>query len=241
MDMQDKDLDKLFQSALENYTVDPSATVWAGIENRLNTGKPKRSLIALLGIAAGLILFISAGILFIPKEFRTTRLQGSALLRIKPKVNTNLVVAHTKPAVKQNNGAGYAIKTPVNTFVAINKIKIKKQIAGHNLAAVTQDMNVINPVVPDTATRILIEPVTDPAPVFAAVSPIMPIQIATENIKVITLVKKHKIRSLGDVFNAMIGAVDKREDKILEFSNNDEDDATITGVNLGIIKLKKGK
>ena len=54
-------------------------------------------------------------------------------------------------------------------------------------------------------------------------------------------VKKHRIRSLGDVLNVVIAAVDKREDKFIEFSNTDEDDATITGLNLGIIKVKKEK
>jgi hypothetical protein len=52
-------------------------------------------------------------------------------------------------------------------------------------------------------------------------------------------VKKRRIRSLGDLINVVVSKVDKRKDKIIEFSNTDDDEATITGVNLGIIKIKK--
>jgi hypothetical protein len=76
-------------------------------------------------------------------------------------------------------------------------------------------------------------------PVFASTPQVIPTQVATANKQ--APAKKHKIRSLGDVFNVMIAAVDKRKDKIIEFSNTDGDDATITGVNLGIIKVKKEK
>ena len=94
-------------------------------------------------------------------------------------------------------------------------------------------------VLPDTATRILPKHV-DETPAFASIkSTVVPTEVAT--VQPTQPVKKHKIRSLGDVFNVMISAVDKRKDKIIEFSNTDEDDATITGVNLGIIKVKKEK
>ncbi len=42
MDMQDKDLDKLFQSALDDYEIAPSAEAWMGITEKLDAGKNKR-------------------------------------------------------------------------------------------------------------------------------------------------------------------------------------------------------
>jgi hypothetical protein len=39
--------------------------------------------------------------------------------------------------------------------------------------------------------------------------------------------------------NVVIAAVDKRKDKVIEFSNTDGDESSITGINLGIIKIKK--
>jgi hypothetical protein len=106
------------------------------------------------------------------------------------------------------------------------------------LASATHKQEVIKPVVPDTATKIMAKHIEE-VPVFASTPQVIPTQVATANKQ--APAKKHKIRSLGDVFNVMIAAVDKRKDKIIEFSNTDGDDATITGVNLGIIKVKKEK
>jgi hypothetical protein len=91
----------------------------------------------------------------------------------------------------------------------------------------------------DTATSI------SPKPTIIDIEKTQPVLIAQVPSKAAPVVakpvKKHRIRSLGDVFNVVIAAVDKRKDKVIEFSNTDEDDATITGLNLGFIKVKKEK
>jgi hypothetical protein len=55
--------------------------------------------------------------------------------------------------------------------------------------------------------------------------------------------KKKKIRSLDDLLNVVIAKVDKRENKIIVFGSNDDDDnkdiVNVTSVNLGPIKVKK--
>lgn len=54
---------------------------------------------------------------------------------------------------------------------------------------------------------------------------------------------KHKrIRSIGDVVNLVMAKVDKREDKLIQFTDSDDgDESNVTGINLGIINLKKEK
>ena len=49
---------------------------------------------------------------------------------------------------------------------------------------------------------------------------------------------KYKMHSLGDLINAVVAKVDKRKDKFIEFTDKDEE-SLITGVNLGIFKIKK--
>lgn len=53
--------------------------------------------------------------------------------------------------------------------------------------------------------------------------------------------KKHGLNSIGDLINVVVAKVDKRQDKVIEFSNTDDDESTITGLNLGIVKVKKDK
>jgi hypothetical protein len=54
-------------------------------------------------------------------------------------------------------------------------------------------------------------------------------------------VKKHGIRSFGDLINVVVAKVDKRQDKLIVFSNTDGDESTITAINLGFVKMKTDK
>jgi hypothetical protein len=262
MDMQDKDLDKLFQSALDGYEIEPSAKVWSGITEELNAGKRKRSLAPFLSVAAGVILLATAGLLFIPKEVKVTKSKADRVAAVKQSLKPAAPVAETiadvQPIAQQNKKNGVAVIAPVNSLAGVKIYKahrkpviektitagpaqtqdIVKQNDQPVLASATHKQEVIKPVVPDTATKIMAKHIEE-VPVFASTPQVIPTQVATANKQ--APAKKHKIRSLGDVFNVMIAAVDKRKDKIIEFSNTDGDDATITGVNLGIIKVKKEK
>ncbi|GAA3977946.1 hypothetical protein [Mucilaginibacter dorajii] len=257
MDMQDKELDKLFQSALDDYEIEPSAKVWEGITETLDEGKRRRMWIPFLGVAAGIVLLVTAGLLFMPKEEVVVKPKSNAIAKVTVPVKTPSVIkfAPVAPAIiQQNKNSRGAVIAQVNPLAAtrVNKVrqaasqvKDDKSIAIKQneqpvLASANVSKEVIKAVVPDTVTPIMAKQIVDEAPVFASIKPlVVPAQAAAT--RPTAPVKKHKIRSLGDVFNVMIAAVDKRKDKIIEFSNTDEDDATITGVNLGIVKIKKEK
>ena len=48
-------------------------------------------------------------------------------------------------------------------------------------------------------------------------------------------------QALGGLINLVIAKVDKREDKIIEFDESDEDESNLTALNLGILKIKRNK
>lgn len=253
--MQGKDLDKLFQSALDDYEVAPSAKVWAGIAEELNAGKRKKAWIPFLSAAAGIVLLITAGLLFIPKEVKVIKPKADGIAKTKQ------VVPQTATDVQQANQTSkkpHQVAAAPATSLAANKLNHTHTPAGAAkpaiaqvpdeavkpadqpvLASATNKQEVRIPVLPDTTTKIVVKHI-DETPVFASIKPpVAPVQLITA--KQTPPVKKRRIRSLGDVFNVVIAAVDKRKDKFIEFSNTDEDDATITGVNLGILKIKKEK
>src|SRR4051812_18249210 len=100
MDMQDKDLDKLFQSALDDYEIAPSAAVWMGITEKLDAGKNKRKWVPFLSIAAGLVLLLTIGTLFITKQ-----------VKVDPTKKDDNVLVKNSPVVKP-------VQTPVTPVVA---------------------------------------------------------------------------------------------------------------------------
>jgi hypothetical protein len=258
MDMRDNELDKLFQSAINDHEIEPSAHVWTDITARLDADKRKRSLVPFLSIAAGIMLLVTIGILFIPKAVQVND-QHSSKKMAKNTLPVNKVNPVVRQADQQNKNDKKVVIAPVNSLASVKNIKegkgtvphkeaigpeqkpdITKPTAEPELVLATRGNDLVNPVVPDIDNAI--KPTVDNVHVLESKPQLTAMQLPPVNkTKAAAPVKRHRIRSLGDVFNVMIAAVDKREDKIIEFSNTDEDDATITGVNLGIIKVKKEK
>jgi hypothetical protein len=264
MDMQDKELDRLFQQKLDDLEIQPSGQVWQSISAELNAGRRKVIVLPLLSAAAGVILLITAGILFIPKQPVKHNDQHHPTEIVKTHQPVKQTVAVTvapvvPPTPAQNKVPVNPVIAPVNTIAHVSKTKTRSNLmpsvqqpltpAQSPVPAHTDEPLLANapsvdyPVVkagaPDTATRI------SPKPTIIDIEKTQPVLIAQVPSKAASVVakpvKKHRIRSLGDVFNVVIAAVDKRKDKVIEFSNTDEDDATITGLNLGFIKVKKEK
>ncbi len=262
MDMQDKELDRLFQQKLDNLEIKPSARVWQGIGAELNTDKRKRILLPLLSAAAGIILLITAGILFIPKQpVKHNNQRNSTEIAKTHEPVKQPVAVKTEPVVPpapaQNKVTANPVIVPVNSIAHVNKTKlnltpsIQQPVVTAQPPAIAHadepllasapaaDYHVVKTDAPDTAINIspklTIINSEKNQPVLIAQTPAQSAPATARP------AKKHRIRSLGDVFNVVIAAVDKRKDKVIEFSNTDEDDATITGLNLGFIKVKKDK
>ena len=51
--------------------------------------------------------------------------------------------------------------------------------------------------------------------------------------------EKKGIRNVGDLINYVVDKVDKREDKILKFKTDDDDNSSLIGINIGMIKFNK--
>jgi hypothetical protein len=260
MDMQDKELDRLFQQKLDDLEIQPSAGVWQGISSELNADRRKGILLPLLSAAAGVILLITAGILFIPKQPVKHNDPSITIVKthqpVKPPVPVKIEPV-VPPAPAQNKVPVNPVIAPVNNIAHVNKTKTNLTPSVQQPVVIAQppaavhadepllanapavDYHVVKTDAPDTATRI------SPKSAIINSEKGLPVLIAQTPVQAAPTtarpVKKHRIRSLGDVFNVVIAAVDKRKDKVIEFSNTDEDDATITGLNLGFIKVKKEK
>lgn len=251
--MQDKEFDNVFSSKLDDFEVEPSKAVWQGINDGLGNNNRKK-ILPFLGIAASIIVLIAAGVVFFTQKTTVVKpravkdrvaVDQSAKLipaasAIKPQhaivqqsVIASIPVTKPKHIVKST-----IAKTSLKQDVPIQQQSTVQPYAQQVLASVTTPKNdVVKPVAMDTANVIAAVPVmkTDkPATVVAAIPDKQkPLDTPPPP------VKKHRIHTFGDMLNVMIAAVDKRKDKVIEFSNTDGDESTITGVNLGIIKIKK--
>ncbi|HVW96567.1 MAG TPA: hypothetical protein VHA56_11420 [Mucilaginibacter sp.] len=251
--MQDKEFDSLFRSKLENFEAEPTSQVWTGISERLDGKTGYRKLVPYLSIAASVLILAAAGIVFIPRTSKNTK--GD-----KPVVKTGLVktqpVAPAQPAqpsvkeeavkpatgatntmaqVRHSNAVRPTVKEPVKQAVEQPAIPEEQVHQPEQLlAAVQQKPESIDPVLPTGSTPLIAKDITDEAPVVTAT----PAAAASD--EPVTTRPKRRVHGIGGLLNTVIAAVDKRKDKIIEFSNTDDDESsTITGVNLGILKFKK--
>jgi hypothetical protein len=264
MKMQDNEFDELFRSRLDNFETEPSANVWEKVDNELNSHKRKQTLTPVLGIAASIIALVTAGILFIPQKTNLKsgkQAVNNSIVKVTRPFNTPQVVRNRPNKNVLNSDKVNKTSMVANRIDRVSAIKSNKHAQAEKLVASTVEQNksdktddpallasnpqtehnIIKAVVPDERTQIAINPHIEETTSFIT----KPTIIATEpsiieKQDVIPLKSKHKIHSLGDLINVVVAKVDKRKDKIIEFTDTD-DESNITGVNLGIIKIKKEK
>ncbi|CAN5118247.1 hypothetical protein BH09BAC6_BH09BAC6_17750 [soil metagenome] len=263
MKMQDEEFDELFRSKLYNYQEIPSPGVWTGVAGEIAVDKRKRLLLPFLSIAASVLILVTAGILFIPKITKVTVKGGLVVSRpVSKDALPGIAIAKNEP--RQD-----AVKLPGAGKVNVNANPVNRAVASHHHRAVNaarpdepaltvqqpaplkqaeqqltaalpqKQPDANKPVVPGTQTPLAVKSVNDESPGFKT-QPMLLTQSPAINNKDVKPVKaKHKIHSFGDLINVMIAKVDKRKDKVIEFTDSDDDEATVSGVNLGVIRIKK--
>ena len=255
MNMHDNDMDKLFRSKLEDFEVEPSASVWANISNQLG-GQPKRkSYVPLLRVAASVAVLVTAGMIFLTNKKDDDIVKPGIKVALNPKIQTPAIVQPATTSVRSiaplvNAQAVASVKPKQIVRVANNPVTNTDQTGTQNTqTAIDQtkpeiviDTQPANIMATASTTKAVVPDITlkadDTAPaskaVLAANDP------STMDNPTSAPIKKRKVRGLGGLINAVVGAVDKREDKIIEFTDTDEGD-TVTGINLGLFKVKKQK
>lgn len=263
MNMQDNEFDDLFRSRLDNFEVEPSARVWQNINAELNGKGRNVSIFPMLSIAASIIVLITAGVLLIPKKenVKPDRYDKNSLA-IKVKLPVTKAENRTAVNANQSKNEMVAVKQQSADYIAkvnhaenmdtsisskqpdaqqiakAEPIKIDEQ-KPEVIAEIQKSAEPIQTVAPDNSTELIAKATTD----NMAETKVKPQVIAQVPIKdkPAQQPKKHGIRNFGDIVNLVVAKVDKRKDKLIEFSDDDEDGSSITGINLGVIKVKKGE
>lgn len=261
--MQDKDFDNLFRTKLSGLEVEPSARVWDNISAELN-GPQKRKLSPVWSIAATTIILLSVAAWFLTDKPVKVQQNQVAVQKKQTPVDSqsdeNNIKTVTPDVIEQEIKAKVNKDVVINTIVHVkhstisrvtNKVKEVREPSTKSVA-----VQETSPVMVTETQPILAAATTQPE--RQAVVPDMNLnsqRLTAENISQPDVIKtpetvlarqperkkKRGIHTLGGLINAVIATVDKREDKLIEFTETDDDQANITGVNLGLFKVKKEK
>lgn len=252
--MSDKELDQLFQSRFESFEAEPAATLWSSIETQLENKPGKRTGMPVFWMAAAsVVVLLGAGLwLFRPEE--KVYLKGetvTAKVRQQPgeEIPAETPAISTQPASESEPAESHPVRKPVRVnadhaagylAAADNRKKDTATEAVHEnhvLFAKAEE-----PVSERDGGAPLVAPVaTEEAPhsrrgeVHQTVLAMLPPEDEEKPLQ-----ERRKIRSVGDIVNFVVAKVDQRDVKLIEMSEDDEG-TKISGINLGLFKIKSKK
>jgi hypothetical protein len=256
MDMQDKEFDGIFNQKFENFEEEPSPMVWDNIAGGLEGKRSTRSILPWLSIAATVLIVATAGVLFLQK--------GEQAIEQKKPIKLIAKRVDSVAPIGDKTSKAESVITAKPTKATVKVIASANSRQHYNVAAakkVTIPVNVTPADVLDHEPLLNNQPIiaTITNPASAKVQATLPdVQLVpkilnpeTQGEKALTASaegqdskpeKKRGIHSMGGLINAIVSKLDKRDNKLIEFSDGDEDDdnsTTVTGVNLGLIRIKK--
>ncbi|PJJ83915.1 hypothetical protein CLV57_0910 [Mucilaginibacter auburnensis] len=256
--MQDKEFDQLFNSKLNDFEIEPSPMVWKNIVEELDGKKePKRSLMPYLSIAASVIILAAASVLFFNRDVKKDDDKPLKLVKETKPVKSSVVNSDSAPvnrAVEDDNSLKQMAVVLTESKPQFIKPKVTKKVNEEVSATDVTEVEKSEPLLAaanvETATSPVLKPVvpTNDIPLSTSLLAVNGVQPISEKHPVVSAnapdsnkpVIKKRARGLGGLINTIVAAVDKREDKLIEFTDADNDEGTkITAVNLGIFKIKK--
>jgi hypothetical protein len=203
-----------------------------------------------LSIAASVVVLVGTAVFFIPKKAIVK--SGKPLVSTLAKtgqpvaVSPSAIIKPQTPAVNNFQPVALAqnTKTKVNIIVkrvdtASEKPASVKPDDQPVMASVQQTQAPAKIAAPDKPLPLLAPPAVDQLQASATKPAIAALPLTVIKKDSLPVRTRPGIHSLGDLVNVLVAKVDKRKDKIIEFTADDDGESTVTGLNLGIIKLKK--
>ena len=238
--VSDEDFDKLFQEKLYAYEAAPTEAVWKGIAGQLKTVKREGAFPILRLAAASLAGIIGLG-MWLAANKEPMRLSGSPTT--SPVIHkAENPVALAKPESRQvtksepvrlNLKEKIATKDEKDIEVVTKKKPAASKANVPRVVVLNNDAN--------TKTSVLKQPEATEKSISADRSETSeaPVLARAEDIpqEEEPIVKDKKIKSVGSLVNFVVGKIDKRKSKIIEFEDGDEG-TKVSGLNLGLLKFK---
>ncbi len=244
--MSDNDFDKIFKDKFEDAAVEPSLELWAKISTQLEPikSKPKYTLPIMWMAAASVIVVVGLFTVWMSNDEETQlyakqvqqapsdRVQEIAansslmsensenLIAIVDGITEKPNVANVREAKDQLLKKNQTVElqpTAQNQYIAIKEVVL----ASPTLATATA-------VVEELETETMYAQVNTPSKVEEDV------QFRDDN-----STNKKGIRNMGDLINFVVDKVDKRDKKLIKFETDEDENSSITGLNIGFVKLNK--
>ncbi len=240
--MPDKDFDNLFRDKFMDAEIEPSANLWAKIEDQL---EPKRKrILPIYWMAAASIAIAFTAILVFQKSDKIqlhpdeVTAAVSSLTEAVDKVEDNVIAPAQTAVVMDRNFA--SIQENVSNAKVVQYTTTEAAIKNNEVALQPNETTArldIKRLDPKPIDVVAITPVDNPI-VIAQIDP--QAKADTDMMSELDNTSERKgIRNVGDLVNYVVDKVDKRDKKLVRFNTDDDDNSSIVGINIGFLKLNK--
>lgn len=234
--MQDKEFDKVFRDKFDAFELDPPAMVWDEVSSSLDNASMKSGL-GYWWAAASIAGVLLVGLWFM-RPVTEIRLHAAVPKPVEP-----VRAEDPQVSAKQQLAETLASLTINDQHEKRKLVRLKERFRESRAALsrtvdqidLTKGVDASLLAARKTTTTPLVEELqiaVNNQPVSGELSYAMVTVADDEPVR-----SKQGLRSITDIFNFVLSKVDKRKDKLLEFSETDEG-ALVSGINLGVIKYK---
>lgn len=257
--MSDKELDQLFQQKFGDFQPEASPELWNRINRELgevSAEKKRRTFPVAWMAAASVAVVVLAGVWLMrnPATAPTKLTKPTAQVAQHTAGNRPQVVAENAGAAPEAVPGTPVQKTPVSERRTIAASRTSGTAAAARLSAPKEAIQEEPVVPPQQATGIATLAAQEPVRVDIgdqsravdartftpaakqAAAPVLAVAGAAAD-ETGADQPRAKIRTIGGLVNFVVGKVDKREDKIIEFGDSEEGEI-VSGINLGLLKFK---
>lgn len=257
--IQDNEFDRLFKDQLSDSEVEPSVNLWNRIEPQLAKRKSRRSPYY-WAAAATVLIALSAGLLFTQNENQPMKAQQSTDITV-----SKVEAAEQRDVVQADVPEQPVVlrETDVNTrTVNVGDQRQAPPVAQDYAPDEKKSLLAMQPVVDklhhnNTTLVQKIEqpaeqgmefPAADVALADISVSavtnaPVAAVDAITETTETIEIeqITRPRIRNAGDLVNFVVDKIDKREQKIVEFRTDEDENSSLVAINIGPFKINQRK
>jgi hypothetical protein len=257
--MQDKDIDQLFKDRFEDAEIQPSAGLWSNIQKEIKP-KQQRKLSVFWLAAACVVVTVSVAVLFNKPE--KIQLHGRAAILAKAAPVTRDDAPVKNDATHDQKSGVPSAHTGVLPKKSMTQTAKTRRVLPLHVQAVPKQEKSLLAMQPTSGQSHLIPTrpeikvsenslhVTEELPaVQVAVAAVKPnVKTLDEETAAINTeapeaeqTGRNRIRNAADLVNFVVDKLDKREQKILEFSTDDDDNTSLVAINIGRFKLSTRK
>lgn len=248
--MEDREFDKFFRDKLQQAEFQPSDSTWAKIASEINGRESVKKGYSIFLMAAASVICIVAASLWFYRSPNVIELRSAP-----EKIAKSQEIIETGETSRSLPSQDKDVASP--NLSSLTVVRERLMSGSENFSVEANKVTGVQEIQTESGAEESKSETPEPElPVKAVMAPsFVGIDPQDSNISEVSVVRstlvsaisddegpavpdRKKINSIGSLVNFVVSKIDHREDKVIEFVDGEEG-SEVSGINLGLVKLKR--